>query len=242
MRNTRILTQKPFKGNWKTLQVCLWVTLSTSIMIFTFALFLGLGFARINAGNSITFTFSVQATAKYFMLLRYSLYQIDFYSSILPQGREKIDWLGSSNKFLYLKNNDDLNEWVFDINILNNKGDQVKSYEFGIKDLDLGNDRVYTGLQNLDLATDVVYTFTLRYRETALQFGDPWPLLLDSVIFMLDYKSSTYYMVATEDHKNEISTCFEHSKSLATTYNLPQSCGVHIFTIDLQIFQKALGS
>lgn len=203
--------------------------------------FTGLGFARLNGGQSISFTFSVPTTARYFVLLRYSLYNYDWYSSILPQGRESVDWSGSTNMQTYLKPTDRPNQWLFSLKIMTTSGSLVKSYSFSLQDLKLGDDNSWISTSYVELSAGMLYNISLTYESSSLNYGIPWPLLLDSFILMLDYNWASYFTTMSNVRiKNEIITCYTNSRALATTYNLPSQCGPHTFTIDLQLYNKAL--
>ena len=187
-------------------------------------------------------SFSVEESAKYLMLLRYSLYHLDWYSTILPQGRENVHWSGSTNMQLYLKINDQPLQWLFTLNIKDSSGNVIKTSSFSIGDLSLGNDNSWLSPSSIELLAGKTYSFSLSYASTSNNYGAPWPLLLDSFILMLDYNWATYFTtMSSVAIKEEIQVCFQSSRSLATTYNLPAHCGLHTFTIDLQLYNRALG-
>lgn len=120
-------------------------------------------------------------------------------------------------------------------------GSLVKSYSFSLQDLKLGDDNSWISTSYVELSAGMLYNISLTYESSSLNYGIPWPLLLDSFILMLDYNWASYFTTMSNVRiKNEIITCYTNSRALATTYNLPSQCGPHTFTIDLQLYSKAL--
>ena len=204
--------------------------------------FTGYGFARLDVGQKVEFEFTVPATAKYFVLLRYSLYQLDWYSATLPQGREKVDWSGSKNLELYLKDSDQPHNWLFSLQVKNTSNNNIlKASSFTIKDLQLGDANNWMSSSSVYLQYGNTYTIVLQYQESSNVYGLPWPLLLDSFILMLDYTTAGYYKtMAVDSIRTEVQKCFEHSTSLATTYNLASHCAAHTYTIDTELYNRAI--
>ena len=212
-------------------------------MFITFILlffFIGFGYARLDAGQEITFDFTVPVTTKYFMLLRYSLYQLEWFSQILPQGREVSDWTGGDSKDLYLKKSDQPMQWLFSVTIFDDKGQIAHALTFTVQDLSIGNARFWLSRSSFMLQANVAYKVKFVYEASSKAYGQPWPLLLDSLIFMLDYKETSYFTGFGITKRLEIFDCFTQSKDLRTARKLPGFCEMHIFTVDLQLYQKAL--
>ena len=175
-------------------------------------------------------------------MLRYSLFNLDWYSSILPSGRENIDWDGKNDKQFYLTSGDQPENWLLTGKIKDQNNMEVQSETFSIADLDMGNDNSITTETSVALQQGVIYTFMLSYEASSKAFGSPWPFLLDSISAMLDYNVTSYFRsYSLSEVQKEIFNCFEGSKFLATTYNLPAFCKQHTFTIDLEFYGRALG-
>ena len=200
----------------------------------------GFGYAKLEAGQEISFDIMAAVETKYFMLLRYSLYQLEWFSQILPQGREISDWSGNSDKDFYLKSSDQPMQWLFSVTIYDSGGQLAHALTFTVQDLTIGNAQFMLSKTSFELKANVKYTLRIVYEDSSKSYGQPWPLLLDSVSLMLDYTVSEYFQGLTLSKKLEVFNCFSGSKDLSTTYNLPSTCEVPTFTIDLQIYKKAL--
>lgn len=203
----------------------------------------GLGYAKLEAGEEIVFLFEVPVSARFFLMIRYSLYQLEWFSQHLPSGREAVDWTGIPDMNLYLKENDRPNQWLFSLRVLDSSGGVPKhAAHFSLNDLKMGNAQTWLSSTWVELNQNTKYKLSFVYESSSKNYGDPWPFLFDSFTLMLDYSSASYYTSMTlESMKAEVTSCFQDSRALSTTYNLPQHCGEHTFTIDLQIYKKALG-
>ena len=179
--------------------------------------------------------------SKYFILIRYSLYQLEWFSQILPQGREISEWTGSSNKEIYLKGNDQPMQWVFSITIYDSlSGNVWQAMTFTMQDLSIGNAQFWLSKTSFELEENKKYKLKIVYENSAKQYGKPWPLLLDSILFIPDYRTTSYFKHADIKKRMEIFQCFTQSKDLSTTFMLPSNCEMHIFTVALQTYQKGL--
>ena len=107
-----------------------------------------------------------------------------------------------------------------------------------MQDLTIGNAQFWLSKTSFELKKAQKYKLKIMYEGSAKQYGNPWPLLLDSVLFMPDYKQTSYFKESNK--KLELSECFMNSKSLSTTFDLQPVCEMHIFTTVLQTYQKAL--
>lgn len=174
------------------------------------------------------------------MLLRYSLYQLEWFSQILPQGREVSDWAGASSKDFYLKKSDQPMQWLFTVTIYDGEGQIAHALTFTVQDLSIGNARVWLSKASLALKANVAYKIKFVYESSSEDYGQPWPLLLDSLIFMLDYKETSYFTSLGTAKSLETFNCFTQSKDLRTAHKLPGYCEMHIYTVDLQMYEKAL--
>lgn len=175
-------------------------------------------------------------------MIRYSLYQLEWFSQHLPSGREAVDWTGSPNMPLYLKENDRPNQWLFSLRVLDQAGQPKHAASFSLEDLQMGNAQTWISSSSVHLEKQATYTLRFVYEGSSSNYGDPWPFLFDSFTLMLDYSSASYFSsMLLDTMRTEVTSCFEDSRALSTTYNLPQHCGAHTFTIDMQIYQKALG-
>ena len=175
------------------------------------------------------------------MLLRYSLYQLEWFSQILPQGREISEWAGNSNKEFYLKSSDQPMQWVFSVTIYDSESGSVwQAMTLTMQDLSIGNAQFWLSKSSFELKKNQTYKLKIVYESSAKSYGKPWPLLLDSILFIPDYRSTSYFNDIESEKKIEVFNCFTQSKSLATTFNLPSNCEMNIFTIALQTYQKAL--
>ena len=173
------------------------------------------------------------------MLFRYSLYQLEWFSQILPQGREISEWTGTANKEFYLKGSDQPMQWIFSITIYDSgSGNVWQAMTLTMQDLSIGNAQFWLSKASFELKENKKYKLKIVYENSAKQYGNPWPLLLDSILFMPDYRTTSYFI----DTKNrlEVFQCFSQSKDLSTTRMLPSNCEMHIFTIALQTYEKAL--
>lgn len=175
-------------------------------------------------------------------MIRYSLYQLEWFSQHLPSGREAVDWTGIEDMQLYLKENDRPNQWLFSLRVLDSLGTPKHAASFSLQDLKMGNAQTWLSSSWVQLNQNTKYMLSFVYEATSNNYGDPWPFLFDSFILMLDYSSASYFSsMSLEVMRVEVTSCFQDSRALDTTYNLPQQCAHHTFTIDLQIYKKALG-
>ncbi|XP_047134204.1 laminin subunit gamma-1 [Hydra vulgaris] len=201
----------------------------------------GFGFIKLDYGQWISFQFQVPTNAYYFIMLRYSLFNLDWYSSILPSGRENVDWDGKNDMQFYLTSGDQPEKWELVGKIIGENNIEVQNAVFSIADLNMGNDNSVASKSSFLLKQNVIYTFSLYYDEDSGLFGNPWPFLIDSLSVMIDYNLTSYFKsYSLINIQNEIKNCFEASKNLETTYNLPGFCKLHTFTIDLEVYGRAL--
>lgn len=169
------------------------------------------------------------------------MYQLEWFSQILPQGREISEWSGASNKEFYLKSSDQPIQWVFSITIYDTDSGKVwQAMTLTMQDLSIGNAQFWLSKTSIELEEKKKYKLKIIYESSAKQYGKPWPLLLDSILFIPDYRSTSYFKDAGTKNKMEVFQCFTQSKDLSTTFMLPSNCEMHIFTIALQTYQKAL--
>ena len=88
--------------------------------------------------------------------------------------------------------------------------EMVNATTFSIQDLNLGDANTWstkTGAFYLEKGEK--YELLIDYTAGSKQFGMPWPLLVDSFSFMLDYTKTKYYKtMSVPSIRDEMGKCF----------------------------------
>ena len=117
---------------------------------------------------------------------------------------------------------------------------QLASSQLSIADLHIGDAKTWNDSSVIQLSQGQNYRLTLTY-ESVSNSGNPWPILIDSIVLLPDFAQNSYFVSQSEAAKSEIMNCRMFSASLSSTYRLPTDCRQHVFGSSIIMYNGSLG-
>ena len=192
------------------------------------------------SGHSVVYSFQVPVTYQYTMVIRYSLYPISWHNTLFLYGAESLSWSGASDTSKYTSNQDNPLQWNLTVAVFGPSNSQLLSNQFSIGSLSVGEAKTWNESSSVRLSAGLNYRLDLSYL-TGSNSGSPWPIVIDSVIFMPDLTQNSHYKIQSPAGKSEIQNCYELSKSLSTAFALPPQCRKHVFGFSVIMYNGTLG-
>ncbi|XP_065067988.1 laminin subunit beta-2-like isoform X2 [Rhopilema esculentum] len=203
------------------------------------SLFLGIGQIKLRPGHSVVYSFQVPVTYQYIMVIRYSLYPISWHNTLFLYDAESLSWSGASDISTYTSNQDNPLQWNLTVAVSGPSNSQLLSNQFSIGSLSVGEAKTWNESSSTLLSAGLNYRLDLSYLAGS-NSGSPWPIVIDSVIFMPDLIQNSYYSTQSPAAKSEIQNCYELSKSLSAAFVLPAQCRKHVFGSSVIMYNGTL--
>ena len=174
------------------------------------------------------------------MVLRYSLFPINWLNSLFLYDAEALSWSGSDLVSTYTTSADNPFSWNITIAIFDSANSLLNSSHLSVASLNVGETKIWNDSSVIQLRQGLNYRMTFTY-DAVSNAGIPWPIIIDSVVLLPDLTNNLYYTVQSEAVKSEVLNCHTQSASLSTTFGLPSVCRQHIFGASVIIYNGSLG-
>ena len=174
------------------------------------------------------------------MLLRYSLFPLAWLNTLFLYDAETLTWSGSDLVSTYTKSSDRPSSWNVTITLSDAANSQFASSQLSVASLNVGEAKIWNDSSIIQLSQGLNYKLTMTY-EAVANSGNPWPIMIDSVVFLPDFTQNSYFISKSEGTKNEILDCRTMSASLTTTFQLPTVCRELIFGTSTVMYNGSLG-
>lgn len=202
--------------------------------------FSGIGQVRLNAGQSVMYTFQVPVTYRYSMVLRYSLFPLTWLNTLSLYDAEALTWTGTDQVSTYTSSSDRASSWNITFSLVDSSNRQFLFSQTSIASLSVGEAKTWNDSNILQLQEGANYRLAITY-ETNGNVGIPWPIMIDSVLLMPDLAQNSYFIMQSNSLKNEILDCRTKSASLSTAFQLPSQCRNHVFGSTVIMYNGSLG-
>lgn len=153
---------------------------------------------------------------------------------------ETLTWSGSDLVSTYTTSSDRPSSWNITIKLSDAANSQFASSQLSVASLNVGEAKIWNDSSIIQLNQGLNYRLTMTY-EAVANSGNPWPIMIDSVVFLPDFTQNSYFISKSEGTKSEVLNCRTLSASLTTTFQLPTVCRELVFGTSTIMYNGSLG-